>query len=104
MSAAVESKSKVATLKDLLDSDRFKRGLAQLLPKNLTPERMTALALSAASREPLLFQCTPASLLRSIMQIATVGLEIGSGLGEAYIVPFRNNKTGRMEATAIFGY
>lgn len=83
----------------------FKLALPSTVARYLTPERMTKITLAALSRTPLLLQCTPESVLRSVMDAAALGLEPSGGvLGHAYLVPYRNNKTGRYEAQLIVGY
>jgi recombination protein RecT len=59
---------------------------------------MIRIALVAASRRPELLNCTPQSILSSLMQAAEVGLEPETPLQHAYLVPFKNNKNGQMEA------
>lgn len=79
-------KGPLATIRDLLERARPK--LAEVTPKHLTPDRLIRVAIAAAGRTPELLKCTPASLLNSVMQAAQVGLEPGSALGEAYLVPY----------------
>lgn len=93
---------KQKTLKDLLE--KAAPSLAAVAPKHLTPERLVKIALSATSRNPDLLACSPASVLRAIMQGAEMGLEVGGLMGEAYLVPFKNKKNGQIEATCIPGY
>jgi recombination protein RecT len=82
----------------------FEQALPQTVRKYLTPERMTKITLSALSRNPTLLTCSPESVLRSVMDAASLGLEPAGPLGHAYLVPFKNKKTGRMEAQLIVGY
>lgn len=70
----------------------------------ITPDRMVKLVLAAASREPKLAECTPLSILRSMMQAAELGLEVCSGKNEAYLVPRWNSKAKALEATFLPGY
>lgn len=70
----------------------------------ITPDRMVKLVLAAASREPKLAECSPISILRSMMQSAELGLEVCSGKKEAYLVPRWNGKTKTLEATFLPGY
>lgn len=72
--------------------------------RHLTPERLVKVVLGAASRQPLILDCTPVSVVKSVLQAAELGLEPGSSLGEFYLVPFRNSKTGQREAQGIPGY
>lgn len=83
----------------------FKMALPATVQKYLTPDRLSKITLSALSRNPLLLQCTPESVLRSVMDAASLGLEPSGGvLGHAYLVPYRNGKTGKYEAQLIVGY
>lgn len=89
MTAIVTTKaSKQQTIKDLLD--KAAPSIAAVLPKHLTVERLTKVALSATARTPSLLACSPHSLVRAVMQGAELGLEVGGLLGEAYLVPFKD--------------
>ena len=84
--------------------EQFRLALPSTVAKYLTPERMTRVVLSALARTPLLLQCTPNSVLKCVMESASLGLEpTGGVLGSAYMVPFRN-KTGSYDATLVVGY
>lgn len=72
--------------------------LAQVLPKHLTPERVIKVAITAASRTPALLRCTQESFALAVIQASQLGLEAGSPLGEAYLVPFGT------ECQLIVGY
>jgi recombination protein RecT len=102
MTPATRAKSPIHQLQELLESR--KGSLAALLPRHLTADRLMKVAINAASRNPLILKCTPASVVKAVMQGAELGLEVGSALGEYYLVPFKNNKTGNYEAQGIPGY
>jgi recombination protein RecT len=71
----------------------------------LTPSRAIAVVLDAVSRDPSLLECHAPSVVRSVVHAAEIGLELGSPLGEAYLVPFKNSRKGfRKEASMIAGY
>lgn len=73
----------------------------------LTPERMVRLVCAAASRDEKLAECTPISILRSLAQAASMGLEPFDGRNEAYLIPRWNNRAkprAAMEATCLVGY
>lgn len=78
--------------------------IAAVAAKHITPDRMVKIACMAASRNPLLYDCTPMSVAMSLCQAAEMGLEVGGGDGHAYLVPFKNRKNNTMEATLIVGY
>lgn len=103
-SAIVKGKGQQAmTLKQYFEKHAH-AALTAVTPKHMTADRLVKIALVAASRSPELAKCSPESILRSVMQGAEIGLEAGGLLGEAYLVPFFNKKTGRMEAQMIPGY
>lgn len=95
-------------IQDYLTRNQAK--LREALPKHVTPERMSRIALTTIRMNPKLLECSVPSLLGAIMQAATLGLEPGL-LGHAYFVPFNNKKkdvSGRetwvKEVTFIAGY
>ena len=55
----------------------FADALPATVRKYLTPERLTKITLAAISRSPQLLECTPESILRSVMdaaQLAAISL------------------------------
>lgn len=76
------------SLKGLMESQ--KRGLSEMLPKHITPERLFKTMLVAANRNPDIFQCTQMSIIETINRAAELGLDLSGTLGEAYPVPFNN--------------
>lgn len=67
--------------------------LASVLPKSITPERFARIAMTSILRDKRLQACSPESLYACILQAATMGLEIDSGLGFAYLVPYKGAAT-----------
>jgi phage RecT family recombinase len=89
-------------LRDFLEA---KQGtLHHLVDKHLSSEKMIRLALAAASRTPALLECTPQSWLAALMDCAHYGLEPNPVLGHAYLVPYRNTRTGQREVVMRPGY
>ena len=84
--------------------------LAAIVPRHVDPMRVIELASSNARRDPKLLKCTTASILIATAQIAALGLEPGTALQQAYLVPRENRKkvgnewTAVFEASAIIGY
>lgn len=74
--------------------------ISKAIPAGISEERFFQLIVSELNQNTALQECSPSSLLSSIMRCATLGLEPSSadGLGRAYIVPY--NK----KATLIIGY
>ena len=76
--------------------------IKKALPSVITPERFTRMVLSAVSTNPKLGSCTPSSFLGAMMSAAQLGLEPNTPLGQAYILPYKNN--GTLEAQFQLGY
>lgn len=61
-------------------------------------------ALTAVRFSPNLVDCDPESIFSSALRAASVRLSCDPSLGHAYLVPFRDNKTGAKKAQLIIGY
>ena len=72
--------------------------IAKALPKHFAPDRMIRIATTELRKNPKLRECDPWSVVASVIQCAQLGLEPGSGLGHAYLVPYGK------ECTMIPGY
>ncbi len=81
-----------------------KAAMMAVLPKHVSAERMTRIALTALRNTPQLMQCTTESLMGAVMQCAQLGLEPNTVLGHAYLIPFQNRKAGRTDVQVIIGY
>ena len=86
------------TIQGMLASPAVQKQLAMAIPKHLSSERLTRVAMTELRVNPGLMKCKPESLLGSIMKASALGLEVGSSIGEAYLVPYKT------EATFIVGY
>lgn len=94
MSAAQQmntrQKSPIAGFSSFME--KLKPQLALALPKHMTADRMTRLALTAFSTSPKLQQCDPNSIAASIMTAGQLGLEPGVN-GAGYLIPYGNTCT-----------
>jgi recombination protein RecT len=95
---------KQLTVVDYLNSPSFSAQIAKALPKFFDLDRFTRSAISEFRLNPALQQCSVPSVLGYFMQAAMCGLEPATTLGQCYAVPFKNGKTGEMEAQFILGY
>lgn len=92
---------KPATLSDWLDSR--KEHLGAVIPaQTVNIDRFMASAKMAIynPKQPQLAQCTPDSIYRSLKEAASLGLEIGGVLGQAYLIPYNEsfrNQSGQWE-------
>lgn len=83
----------------------MKPQIEKALPSVITADRFSRMALTAVSTNPELGNCTPESFCGAMMQAAQLGLEPNTPLGQAYLIPYRNNKKGGvMEAQFQLGY
>ena len=78
--------------------------IKKALPSVITPERFTRMTLTAVRSTPGLAACEPMSFLASMMSAAQLGLEPNTPLGQAYLIPFKNNKKGITEVQFQIGY
>jgi recombination protein RecT len=81
----------------------YKQQIAAALPKHINADRMARIALTAYRQNPKLARCEPASVFAAVILSSQQGLEIGLN-GRAYIVPYENRKTGKLEAQYIPGW
>lgn len=78
--------------------------IKKALPSVLTPERFTRMALNAIHMNPKLQECTQMSFIAALMNSAQLGLEPNTPLGQAYLIPYSNRKTGVLECQFQIGY
>lgn len=102
MTKEVATQDKANNLKSLLVKARVE--IMNALPKHIEPDRMLRIALTCARINPELLDATPESFLGAVIQSAQLGLEPGHSLGHAYLLVFRNGKTGNKEVSFIPGY
>lgn len=69
-----------------------KSQIAAALPSHMTPDRMLRLVMTELNRNPDLKDCTLPSLVGAVLQCSQLGLELGSVLGHAYLVVYKNSK------------
>lgn len=66
---------------------QFQGEIERALPKHLSGDRMTRIALTAFRRSPKLAQCDPRSVFAAVIQASQLGLEPDT-LGRAYLIPY----------------
>lgn len=72
--------------------ERMKPQIALALPKHLNADRMARIALTEFNKSKQLQECTPQTILASLMTAAQLGLEPGIG-GQGYLIPYGKNCT-----------
>ena len=104
MTNAIQKIGDKTKLASLVEADSVKDMLVNVANKYITPDRATKIMLLAASRQPKLYECTPASFLTASIKAVEAGLDFGGATGQAYLVPYYNSKTKHFEAQFIPGY
>lgn len=84
--------------------ETMKPEIAKALPSVITSERFTRMAMTAISTNAQLANSTPKSFIGALMNAAQLGLEPNTPLGQAYLIPFKNGKTGEIETQFQIGY
>jgi recombination protein RecT len=92
---------------------RMQPEIERALPKHLNADRMARLGLTVMRQSQMakekgiakssLMDCTPESFVASLLTAAALGLEPGTN-GEAYLVPYWDNKAKAVECQLIIGY
>lgn len=77
---------------DVMQSDSFKKGVAAVAGKIMTPERMVSLCINAVKKTPLLLQCDQHSVLGAMMASAALGLEPNTIQQQAFLIPYKKKK------------
>lgn len=78
--------------------------IPRTLAKYLTPERLIRLAVTAATKNPRLLECVPATIGTSVCEAASLGLEPTGLLGHGALVPRYNKNVGKMVCMFQIGY
>lgn len=92
----------VKQTRDLLFARRAE--FAEALAGRVDPEVFLRVAHQAITRNPALLQGTKESLLMALSEAASLGLLPTGVMGEAYLIPRRNKKTGKVEVQFQPGY
>ncbi len=71
--------------------EQFKNEIARALPRHLSPDRMSRIALTAFRRTPKLAECDPRSVFAAVIQASQLGLEPDT-LGRSYLIPYEKKK------------
>lgn len=83
---------------------QYRKEFENALPKMITPERFTRMAMTAITTNGKLAECTPQSFIGACLFAAQLGLEPNTPLGQAYLIPYRDNKNNVTECQFQIGY
>lgn len=92
--ALTPAQKQYGKLKDLLDTKNVQAQIQRALPNVVSSDRFLRIALTELRTNPRLLECTPESVVGSIIQAAQLGLVLDRVLGQGYLVPYQNKKPG----------
>lgn len=100
---SVERVPEGQTLRQQITSMEAQFALA--MPKGLEAAQLVRDALTCLKQTPKLAECSPQSVLGSLMTCAQLGLRPGvSGLGHAWVLPYWDSKSRKNIAQLVIGY
>lgn len=94
----VPQRSRAATIADFFGHASNKAKLENALGKSIPTKSYIQAAMNAIRKDGRLQQCEPASLFEALLGAAGLQLVVGSALGHAYLVAYKD------QCTLIIGY
>ncbi|AKD37503.1 prophage antirepressor [Pasteurella multocida subsp. multocida OH4807] len=98
MAQVTTRQNKLPSVKDFFEKPAVKQKIQELLNKNAAT--FSTSVLQIVNSDALLKDAEPMTILNAACMAATLNLPLQNGLGFAYIVPYKNNKTKKYEAQA----
>ena len=86
-----------------IQSDAYKKLINNTLGDPEKAQKFVASISSAVATNPALQECSAGSIVSGALLGTTLNLSPSPQLGQYYLVPFNNTKTGTKEATFILG-
>jgi recombination protein RecT len=87
-----------------IQTSAIQRLISDTLVDKKTREHFISAIMSAVAVNPKLQECDPLSIISGGLLFASLGLTPSPQLGQAYLVPFKDNKNNRVVAQPIIGY
>src|SRR4029077_4991541 len=81
---------KYGQLKALLETNNVAKQIELALPNAMAGPRFLRIALTELRTNAMLLQCTPESVIGSVIQAAQLGLELDHVLGQGYLIPYKD--------------
>ncbi len=94
--------NKQLTVKGLFAQENVQKKFSEMLGKKA--QGFITSVLQIVSQNEMLSTADPNSILQAAAMAATLDLPINNNLGFAYIIPFKDNKTGKVLAQFQLGY
>lgn len=100
--ALARPQEKIASIRALVEKSKAQIALA--LPKHLNVDRLARIVMTSVQKTPRLLMCSQTSLIGAVIQAAQLGLEPDGVLGEAFLIPYKNRRSGNFECQFQPGY
>jgi len=94
--------TKPPTIQQFVSSEKIIASAEKMLGSR--GQQFLTTILTMANSTPTIAECEPRSLYNACLTAAVLNLPINQNLGFAYIIPYKNNKTGMTEAQFQMGY
>lgn len=94
----------IGSVQELLYNQNAHTQLASVAAQHMKPERVMRLMANAIRENPKLAECEPLSFLGALMTCTGLGLEPNTPMGQAYLIPFWNNRKQVTEVQLVVGY
>ena len=95
-------KKPIDKLKSIVNSESVKMQFQNALGKH--SDLFTASIISLYASDDYLQNCEPGQVVQQALKAAILKLPIDKNLGFAYIIPYKNNKTKKLEPNFQLGY
>lgn len=82
----------------------FQKNSSYLKSISIDPKVLARLVVQASKRDSKLLQCDFNTVVGGVLEANSLGLEVNSSMGEAVLVPFKNNTTKKIEAELLIEY
>lgn len=79
----------VESIMKSLMTPQMQTQLRAALPKHCTPERMLRVVRTALTTNPKLGECSPLSVIASVVEASQLGLEPNTPLGQCWLIPYK---------------
>ena len=93
---------KAINIKAFLQLPATQKKIQELVDKNSASFATSIMQI--VNSNPMLLNAEPMSIFNAACMAATLNLPINNNLGFAYLVPYKNSKTGHVEAQFQLGY
>lgn len=91
-------------LRALIGGEAMQKQFKMALPKVLPVDQFIRSIMTAVGKTPALLECAHDSVMAGCMTAASLGLSVDPAIGQAYLIPFQDNRRGCKVAQFVVGY